>query len=223
MDAVRSALVANVVHVWRIKLAENDAAPRNRSDWPIAINRRAGMRETLGQLLASYLNVPAGEVVLRRNEFGKPYVPGTDLHFNISHSGTNAICAFCGSDPVGVDIESLSATSACESIGRHYFSPAEYSQWATESSTDSGEAFVQRWTRKEAYAKACGTGLHYPFASFDASGPDRKEFAFHAEEPYDVLRWRILSFAPCTGFIGALAVRSNIVRMDWFERTIYVN
>ena len=86
---------------------------------------------------------------------GKPVFVGTGLpHFNLSHCRGAAVCAI-GADPVGVDVQPISAYSQRL---RRVLTPEER-QWIEAEDTDT--RFTAVWTRKEAYGKALGCGIGY--------------------------------------------------------------
>ena len=94
---------------------------------------------------------------------GKPFLAGFDnVHFNLSHSGTYAVCAF-DSDPVGIDIERIKPVKA--GIAERFFS-SEEQQFLDACSVDKAKAFFTVWTRKEAFLKAVGKGLRMDLRSF---------------------------------------------------------
>jgi len=115
-------------------------------------------------LLAACVLRQAGANDLRivQAENGKPRLLAyPDLHFNLSHSGTLAVCVV-SDQPVGVDVEEerdidLKRFSRC-------FQPEELA-WINGSG-NSVHAFFRLWTRKESYLKRTGTGLLCDPASF---------------------------------------------------------
>ena len=99
---------------------------------------------------------------------GKPVfrdVPS--LHFNLSHSGSFALCALSDA-PVGVDIEALRPRKP--GLAEHIFSPAEQ-QWYHCHGAGS-DALLTLWTRKEAWGKQRGTGLLFPVRTMTPPLPD---------------------------------------------------
>ena len=94
---------------------------------------------------------------------------------------------------VGVDVELLRSDFAGEEIAKRYFSAKEVHELSRLPAELRTEGFFLCWTRKEAYIKARGDGLHVPLDSFSVSlspgslptisGPDES-------------RWRIESFVP---------------------------
>lgn len=87
-------------------------------------------------------------------EFGKPYLKNTNIHFNISHSGSMAMCALHDS-PVGADIEMIKPYS--DAVARRIMSDEEMQRF--QSSADRQALFFKIWTLKEAYLKFTGTGI----------------------------------------------------------------
>lgn len=117
-------------------------------------------------LLAAHALRYAGAPDLRLgfSAYEKPFLAAhPDIHFNLSHSGTLAVCAV-SDRPVGVDTEALTtfspeAASLC-------FRASERA-WLEEEA-DRDWAFTRLWTRKESYLKYLGTGLSLPADTFSA-------------------------------------------------------
>lgn len=219
-------------HVWRIDFenypiaapdvcSDSDAGGTRdsecRNPGVVSVPRLA--KRLLPRLLAPYLGVSPDSVRVGRDERGKAYILGTDLQLNLSHSGTLAVYAFCRAGAVGVDIEEIRAIPACNFIAQQYFAPQEYKRWNDEPAATKTEVFARLWTRKEAYVKALGAGLHYQLPGFDVSAPSRCELGHDQNEPYRVLCWRLISFIPSSGYAGALAVRPIIGDIRWFDGT----
>ena len=115
-------------------------------------------------LLAEHMLREAGatNLTLAYTEHGKPYLPHhPSIHFNLSHSGTWAVCAV-GDVPVGVDVETVHdhGTAVAE-----YCLQAEELAWL-EQAPDRALAFTRLWVRKESYIKLTGTGLSREPRSF---------------------------------------------------------
>lgn len=95
---------------------------------------------------------------LARGEQGKPHFPAfPQYRFNLSHSGTLALCAL-DEQPVGVDIEVIRPRHP--RLARRICSEREL-EWL-EGQEDRETALCKLWTRKEALAKYRGTGLTIP-------------------------------------------------------------
>lgn len=110
-----------------------------------------------GMLLREALireGVSGGDFEYNKNE--KPFLTGRDdLYFNLSHSGTMAVCAV-SDRPVGVDIEKRQHFE--ESFIRHVYLPEE-ADYITSNFNDPDKVFSELWTIKESIMKFFGTGL----------------------------------------------------------------
>ena len=103
-----------------------------------------------------------GEAVLppiARTDRGKPYFPGSGLHFSVSHTRRHAFCAL--SDiPIGIDAEELDRDIDLR-LADKILSPGERAQF--DAASDKRLALLRFWVLKEADAKRSGLGLRgYP-------------------------------------------------------------
>ncbi len=106
--------------------------------------------------LGSLINQPPQKLILRRNEFGKPYLQGCSLHFNISHTKSYAFLGIHSSKQIGVDIEEMN-DGILEAAGSFLY-PCEQ-QWLFDSFKDPSEGALALWCAKEALLKAAGIGF----------------------------------------------------------------
>jgi 4'-phosphopantetheinyl transferase len=101
---------------------------------------------------------------------GRPVVRGPacepPLHFSLSHTPGLVACAVARVCDVGVDTECLDRVGDPLALADRFFAPSEAALLRAESPGVRSLRFLELWTVKEAYAKACGLGLHLPFASF---------------------------------------------------------
>lgn len=106
------------------------------------------------------------EIKIKKDENGKPYIAASSgLHFNMSHSGEWAICAFSAM-PVGIDTE-LMLTIDFE-IAKDSFTKNEYTLLTSlPSENEKHDFFYNIWTLKESYLKAVGIGLSKRPNSFE--------------------------------------------------------
>ena len=102
---------------------------------------------------------------------GKPYFPGSDLHFSITHTKTTVFCAIADV-PLGIDAEDLSR-KVSPVLAQKILSPVEYAQYEAVAEEDRNEALLRFWVLKEAEAKCSGLGLRgYPdHTDFDLNDP----------------------------------------------------
>jgi len=114
-------------------------------------------RGALRMLLSAYTGLPACDISFSYSEHGKPYIVGSDMAFNVSHSGEWVVLAFGRNRRIGVDVERIRRDVDVMAIAGRYFHPAEIQ--LLEQSEDRPVHFFDLWARKEAYVKACGSTL----------------------------------------------------------------
>lgn len=88
----------------------------------------------------------------------------TPLPFNLSHSSGVALIALSTSE-VGIDIERIDDRGVAD-LGRLLAGIRTSGDVCDDASDTVARAFYRLWTRKEAYCKACGQGLHMPMQHF---------------------------------------------------------
>jgi 4'-phosphopantetheinyl transferase len=167
-------------------------------------------RGMLRQLLSGYLGAPARDIRFAYGERGKPALAttsSTPVEFNVSHAAGVAVFAFAGI-PVGVDVESLDRTVDCQELASRFFSSEESEQVLAQPPAERTEAFLNCWTRKEAYIKAIGDGLACPLDSFAVTlGPaEPARMKWIAGDQAE--RWQMEAFRPADGYVGAVAIQA---------------
>lgn len=210
-EAVRAA--AARLSVEEQQRAGRFAFDRDRRRYVVA---RAKLRE----LLAARLETRPEAVKLRYGPHGKPALAREfcrgDLRFNLSHSGDVAVYAFARGREIGVDVEAVRVPPDGDDIAARFFSARENETYRGLDARDKPLGFFNCWTRKEAYIKALGDGLSHPLDSFDVS--------LAPGEPAQILRtgnsagddcgWRLFSFAPHPGCIGAVVIENPTRRRN---------
>jgi 4'-phosphopantetheinyl transferase len=130
-------------------------------------------RARLRHLLASRLETRAERVELDYGPRGKPRLAGrfagSDLRFNLSHCGDVALYAFSRGREIGVDVEEVYELRDADAVAAGFFSPRENAAYLALDPREQPLAFFRCWTRKEAFIKALGDGLHFPLDAFDVS------------------------------------------------------
>lgn len=122
------------------------------------------------ELLLRFAFLQAGEpfpTAFLTSPNGKPFAPDGSLRFNLSHSGTWAVCAVSESD-IGCDVEKIDP--AHTNVAKRFFTAAENAQLdeaATE--TERVRRFFRLWTLKESFQKATGQGMHLPLSDFSVT------------------------------------------------------
>jgi 4'-phosphopantetheinyl transferase len=113
------------------------------------------------------------------------------VDFNLAHSGGEAVIAVADGAAVGVDIELTKPIAEVESLARVVFSDDERRE--LELACDPVSAFLNGWTRKEAYVKALGLGLEAPLTEITVSLSERPALLSTGIRDQSVSGWRLLN------------------------------
>lgn len=140
-------------------LSPEDWLTINRLSHSQVRNRAILGRGLLRVLLGRALGIPPAKIELASNPWGKPYLPGHALQFNVTHSGLIFIFALSAVDPVGVDVEQIRPLPRLNRLLQRYGTPDEQTQGQNLSPLEQQRYFLELWVAKEAYGKARGTGL----------------------------------------------------------------
>jgi len=173
-------------------------------------------RARLRQLLATRLGVRPAAIELTSGPYGKPMLAprfrASELRFNVSHSADLAVYAFARGREIGVDVEAIRPIPDADKISARFFSAGEAAAYAALDAGSRPIAFVNCWTRKEAFLKALGGGLNYPLDRIEVSlAPDAPATIVRvADKPGDACGWRLASFTPARGFVGAVVVEQSL-------------
>lgn len=214
MEIVAAGLEVSqmVVHRLSLSLSEDERARAGRfafeRDWRRFVVARGRLRELLGQRL----DVRPESIQFAYRKHGKPVLDQpfcrSGLRFNVAHSADLAVYAFSYEHEVGVDVEAVRALPDADDIAARFFSQREKEAYRALDSHHRQRGFFNCWTRKEAYIKALGDGLYHPLDGFDvtlAPGEPARILRV-ADTPGEQCGWRLESFVPAPGFIGAAAV-----------------
>lgn len=125
-----------------------------------AIDGRSGHeagRELLGQLFRTHAGREMPPIAIAPG--GKPYFPGTDWHFSISHTKRHVFCAL-SDRPIGIDAEEMDRKIDLR-LAQKILSPAEKARF--DAANDPRLTLLRFWVLKEAAVKLTGQGLRgYP-------------------------------------------------------------
>lgn len=104
---------------------------------------------------AAAKSFPGEEIIVKRTDEGKPYIPGRPgFEFSLSHSGKLIVLAL-SDRPVGVDVELIKGKDW--HLFHRYLTEKEMSM--IESADDPAARFFDVWTVREALSKEEGIGL----------------------------------------------------------------
>jgi len=166
-------------------------------------------RGRLREILSQHLGIDAATLQFSYSQYQKPFLEGSGLRFNVSHSEGVAALVVGREFDIGVDVEFVRPLK--EDVAGRYFSQAEVAALAELPTDDQLGGFYRCWTRKEAVIKAIGDGLSHPLNSFDVSVETIDEpLLERLDGDVDATRhWRLAHFEPIPGFIGAVACRTG--------------
>lgn len=166
-------LPENTVHVWTAALDVDDPALGRLLDADETARARrfhfehdrrhfTAARGWLRALLGKYLDAPPAALCFGYGARGKPFLaaPAARLCFNVSHSHGRAMFAFARGREVGIDVEAGARLGDdWPGLVRRVFSAREQGELHALPTARRREAFLNGWTRKEAYLKATGLGI----------------------------------------------------------------
>jgi 4'-phosphopantetheinyl transferase len=115
------------------------------------------------------------------------------VEFNLAHCGSDAVIAVAAGATIGVDIELLRPIHDVKSLAGLVFSDVERRE--LELAPDQMSAFLNGWTRKEAYVKALGLGLTAPLTEITVSLSGRAALLSTGLPDHSVSNWRLLNVA----------------------------
>jgi len=224
---------ADAIHVWRASLeiepaklqrlkstlAKNELDRAERFIFDQDRNRFIAARGILRDVLARYLQCAPQTIEFVYGARGKPAIySGSSrdpLRFNLSHSHGLAIIGLARDREIGIDVEMIRPEFASEEIAKRYFSAKEIDELSRLPSELRTEGFFLCWTRKEAYIKAKGEGLHIPLDSFNVSLTPGLPPALSSS---DHSRWSMRSLSPRSGYVAAVVEEgksSQLRHFDW--------
>lgn len=121
-------------------------------------------RLMLRHTVARVLSVAPEALELAYKPEGRPYVRGCGpLDVSLSHSGEVIVVGVTSRGLVGVDVERVARPSAGTDLESEVCTPHERALLESLPARSRDSALVRLWTLKEAYTKAIGQGLRFPF------------------------------------------------------------
>lgn len=157
----RVALPEDEVHLWRVDveavggdelrwqevLSADELARAARFHFARDRQRFVASRAFLRRILAGYLEASPQGLSFSYSKKEKPSLgpahAGSNVMFNVSHSGGIALLAFTRGREIGVDVEQVRHDSDLEAIARRFFSAHEQAQLATLPTEVKREAFFR--------------------------------------------------------------------------------
>jgi 4'-phosphopantetheinyl transferase len=140
-------------------LNQEERGRAERFRFPVHRERFIRGRGMLRRLLAAYLETDPAAITFEVGEKGKPYLPGSAIHFNLSHSEGRAVLAVSRLPSIGIDIECFDRKVNVDGLSRRCFRESEISGLLELPEEEKRRAFFWIWTAKEARMKATGEGF----------------------------------------------------------------
>jgi 4'-phosphopantetheinyl transferase len=199
--------------VWAVdppvcNLTDDETARASRLRGEDARGRWVRSRLALRAVLAAYSGEHASQLHFAYGPFGKPRLAPArgnqrGLHFNVTRSGDLCLIAVSRDRQLGIDIERINGEGGEDAIARQFFTAREAATIAALSGMPKTRAFLDIWTRKEAYTKAIGLGLQHPLSEFDVLPSEAGQAC--GEGPAG---WRLIPLDLPAGFVGTLAAET---------------
>ncbi len=203
-------------HLWQI-ISVEEAARAARFIFDRDRDRFIVAHAALRNILTRYTNQAPTALLLGAAEKGKPYLAEHPrIHFNLSHSGRFAMVAVALDREVGVDIEAVRPERSTVDIANRFFAPAEVRELNATPADRQVGAFFACWSRKEAYIKARGEGLHIPLDSFEVSLGEKAELRAAPDRE----RWSMCALQAPAGYASALVAEGSgwhVRQLDWTQ------
>lgn len=129
----------------------------------------------LDKLLYSAFGVENAGQIIKKAEFGKPYIENANFDFSVSHTDNAGVIAVCGQgteiegyicidkdvSKIGVDIECADreiSNNSLNLIMNKYYTEQER-EYVNCGTNDYKLRFLEVWTKKESIVKATGEGV----------------------------------------------------------------
>ena len=173
----------------------------------------------LRQILAYHSQLAVEDINLSYNPFGKPEFSDdlacSEIKFNLSHSGNQALVAVSKEQKVGIDIERIDDNLEFMSIAQHSFTETECAQIISLPPQQQRDHFYRFWTCKESFIKAIGKGFNLPLKQFEIAleSDSKAELINTHYQENDKENWQ-LCMLPChPGYAAALTLSKQLPQL----------
>jgi 4'-phosphopantetheinyl transferase len=225
-------LLKRNIHIWEIYLQQpepriqelrqylNDREHQRAAKFinPLHRHRWTVARGALRQILSQYLDLTPEQIVFTYGAQGKPAIEANPIQFNLSHSHDRAVCAISAKYPVGIDLEYIHPIGAAGLVDR-FFSSSEQAVFHALPESQQQAAFFHAWTQKEAYLKACGTGLSTPLDQIEVSIDPNTPARILATPVTQIItnNWQIHKLKISPEYAGAIAIGGDIETIEYLK------
>jgi 4'-phosphopantetheinyl transferase len=149
-----------------LRLSEADVARAGAYRGAADRERFLRGRWLLRTMAAEATGILTEQIELEATDLGRPVLLGaaSGTFVSLAHSGSFVIAAVADI-AVGIDVEELPARALHPGMEARICSPTELGRLSRLADQARQAAFMAIWARKEAYGKALGVGLDFPFRS----------------------------------------------------------
>jgi 4'-phosphopantetheinyl transferase len=168
-------------------------------------------RATVRTVLSHYANVQPALWRFDSNERGRPSIHRGDacaqpISFNTSHTDGLVLVGIARRSLIGVDAENITSCHFSLELADQVFSREEAAALHALPADRQTERFLQYWTLKESYLKACGAGLSIPLDLFGFCFPGvgRIRVDFQPQLNDDPARWCFWLLRPAGPYVVAV-------------------
>ena len=232
----KSQLLPGHVHVWRgivdiplprlqvyqDFLSSDERVRAQRLLRPEHRRRFIAARGLLRDLLSRYLPARPQDIRFGSGPHGKPFLEDPThpfVHFNVAHARHLVVYAFSQDLEVGLDLEGNRDSLDYTKLAERMCSPEELQTFLHVPPAQHRTAFFTCWTRKEAVAKAHGTGLTFPLKHLHVSFlPGQSPAILDVQgQSSPLTHWALFDLPVGSGFWGALAVAGRPSHVHGWE------
>jgi 4'-phosphopantetheinyl transferase len=218
-------LPRNTQQAFESTLSDEEKHRASRFRFERLTSRYVGAHGWLRHLLGGYLEQPPETIDFVYGPKGKPaLLPAANpegIQFNMAHSDGLAAIVVTRAFRIGVDVELVRPIPDADDLVERFFSKSEAAVFGTLPVAERSVAFLNLWTRKEAWLKATGEGIAQLLNTVEVSFLPGKPVRF-LSLPAGYAKpdaWSLFDASPKTGVIAAIAVdtpESN-VRTRWAD------
>jgi 4'-phosphopantetheinyl transferase len=174
----------------------------------------------LRHILSYYTKQYPQDIEFTHNEYGKPFLKNSNIHFNMSHSHNMVSYIVALNYRVGIDIELHDNNLNIQELTSLVLTSAESKYLSGLKSKEKLELFYHLWTKKESLIKANGQGLSYPINTIEtialSSGSNilltnEKNILQQEEE------WYYYELETPKNYSGAIAMENKIDEVVYLE------
>lgn len=173
-------------------------------------------------ICAELLQTKKQELEISLSQYGKPFLKNyTNLHFSISHSGTNILVGFGKDLPLGVDNEICNPNIDHINLSHSVFSQQEIKYLKDVGEDRLEEGFYNCWTQKEAYIKAKGLGLNLALDGFSVRifNEGKYNLLKTNEGKDEAEKWQLFNFPISNNYKAACCCDASIHSFHFIDIT----